>query len=67
MSKEKIKQFKAFSIYAMTQEGQGMQIILNDAEQVFVIAMIEKLHGGVIKAIKRDLEIEKCKIKSGDF
>jgi len=46
--------FKAFTIYAMTQEGQGMQIILNDAEQVFVIEVIERLHGGVIKAIKRD-------------
>ena len=46
--------FKELTIYAITQDGQGMRIMLTESEKVVITETIELLHGGVIKAYKDD-------------
>lgn len=50
----KLGKLKALSIYAITKEGQGIEFILTDEEKLMVVDLIDQLHGGVLKVVKRD-------------
>ena len=50
----KTGRLKDLTIYGLTQEDQSIEFILTEAEKVAVVELINQMHNGFLKVIKRD-------------